>query len=295
MQAGSRAVLATVLVTGAACGSAANHAPGPAVGAPAGPVQTAADAFPARPPFVAPGERMSYRLTMHGVDVATFSIAVGEIGELSGRPVVIVQSGVAASPLVAMVKKVKDNFTSWIDAETSRTVMFRAAELASPDDPVEEWVDASPVEVVDGTYPVRVRRSDATDEILVRQTIGDSPIFDMNSFLMVLRTWEAPPGTTAVADVIRSRLMWRTRVTMGGFENLATALGDLPAVRIDGESSRLERDGTVDATVAPRGYSMWISDDADRVPLAIVARTDYGDLRMEIVDYQPGNGARLGR
>jgi hypothetical protein len=31
------------------------------------------------------------------------------------------------------------------------------------------------------------------------------------------------------------------------------------------------------------------------VPLEIKAITDYGDVRMQIVDYQPGQGARLRR
>jgi hypothetical protein len=38
---------------------------------------------------------------------------------------------------------------------------------------------------------------------------------------------------------------------------------------------------------------MWISDDADRVPLLMVAETDYGDIRMEIVDYTAGTGQNL--
>ena len=38
---------------------------------------------------------------------------------------------------------------------------------------------------------------------------------------------------------------------------------------------------------------MWISDDDGRVPLEIRATTDYGDLKMRIVDYQPGTGKRL--
>ena len=31
----------------------------------------------------------------------------------------------------------------------------------------------------------------------------------------------------------------------------------------------------------------------NRVPVVIVAKTDYGDVRMEITDYAAGTGARL--
>jgi len=75
---------------------------------------------------------------------------------------------------------------------------------------------------------------------------------------------------------------------MSGSENVVTQLGELPAVRIEGRSRRLNRDGTDDPTGDTRKYTIWISDDADRVPLQLIAKTDYGDLRMDIVEYRPG-------
>jgi len=250
-------------------------------------------AFPPAPPFVTPGERMSYRLSMHGLEVATFRMAVGAIGELDGRQVVVVESGVEASKLVAVVKKVEDHFTAWIDVHTGRPVLFRAAELASANDQSIESTSAEIGKSDGKTFPVRVERSGG--EKVEEQTLTEAALFDMNGFLMMLRSWDVPEGTTASADVVRSRYVWRTQITMAGFENLATELGKLPAVRIDGMSRRLRRDGTIDPGSDTRRYSMWISDDGDRVPLAMVARTDYGDLRMDIVEYVPGNGTPLGR
>jgi len=43
-----------------------------------------------------------------------------------------------------------------------------------------------------------------------------------------------------------------------------------------------------------RHFSLWITDDADRVPVLIVAKTDFGDVKMEIVGYKPGSGALRG-
>jgi len=67
----------------------------------------------------------------------------------------------------------------------------------------------------------------------------------------------------------------------------------VPALRIDGRTHKLDRNGARDAGSPERSFSMWISDDDGRVPLEIKAVTDYGDLRMRIVDYQPGTGKRL--
>jgi hypothetical protein len=285
-------VILSILMAGCSSPSTAPRTGG---GAPTSPeeVRTSNEAFPPRAPFVAPGERMSYRLTMHGLEVATFTMAIGGLDELDGRQVVIVQSGVESSELVSRVKRVEDNFTSWIDASTSRPVLFRSAELATADDPTVEQTDSEAGMIVDGGFTVRVTRA-GVDQSVDKQVVGELPLFDLNGFLIVLRSWEAPEGTRASADVIRSRFLWRTEVTMAGFENLVTELGELPALRIDGVSQRVGRDGQIDPKSDRRKYSLWISNDADRVPLAIVARTDYGDLRMDIVEYSAGTGARLG-
>jgi hypothetical protein len=93
--------------------------------------------------------------------------------------------------------------------------------------------------------------------------------------------------------VFRSRYLWHVEVTMRGKEKLVTELGELPALRIDGRTYKLRRDGARTPDDAERRFTMWISDDDGRVPLEIKAVTDYGDIRMQIVDYQPGSGPRL--
>jgi hypothetical protein len=250
--------------------------------------------FPPRAPYVTAGERMSYRVSLHDIDAATFTVSIGELDELAGRPVVVVQSGITSSALVSMVRKIDDNFTSWIDAETTRPVLFRSSELASPKDQVLEVTDSEAGKLQDGAFPVRVNRG-GVDQAVEQQAVGELPVFDLNGFLIALRSWEVPAGTKGASDVIRSRFLWRTEVTMGGFENVVTELGELPALRIDGVSQRIGRDGAIDPKSSVRRYSLWISNDADRVPLQMVAHTDYGDLRMDIVEYSAGNGTRIGR
>ena len=117
---------------------------------------------------------------------------------------------------------------------------------------------------------------------------------DFQTFFLILRGWDAPVGATLTSDVLRSRYIWRTQLVVGGYENIETDLGQLPAVRFDGVSRRLTRQGEIDPKKGDRHYSIWVSDDADRVPLRLVAKTDYGDIKMEIIDYVAGKGKRLG-
>ena len=118
-------------------------------------------------------------------------------------------------------------------------------------------------------------------------------VWDYNAFLLALRSWEGPPGSTLSLEVFRSRYLWHVDVKIHGKEALVTELGDLPALRIDGRTYKLSRKGERDRESAERTFSMWISDDDGRVQLEIRATTDYGDLKMKIVDYQPGTGKRL--
>jgi hypothetical protein len=80
--------------------------------------------------------------------------------------------------------------------------------------------------------------------------------------------------------------VWRVQLTVGKREPVMTALGEFATVRFDGSGVRLLRDGTEDPESDRRKFSLWVSDDADRVPVRLVAHTDYGDIRMDLVDYR---------
>lgn len=239
----------------------------------------------ARPPLAVPGERMLYRVSIHGFELAEFSIAVGELATLDGAEVVIVQSAARTTRVAAMLKPVEDVFTSWISTRDGRSLRFVSSERASKDDDRKEVTEAR---LGAGTVGLRVQRGDdpPLDE---EQVIAGHGGFDLNSFLVFLRGWEAEPGARVDADVVRSRYVWRVQMEVVGYENLSTALGNLPAVRYDGEGVRMARDGTTDTASDRRRFSIWLSDDADRVPVRLVARTDYGDIEMALVAYEPGD------
>jgi len=141
--------------------------------------------------------------------------------------------------------------------------------------------------------PVIVRRPDA-GETHEEQELPSGFGHDLHSMLIALRGWDAPPGTKTTLDVFRSRYVWRSQLVVGGYETVVTRLGALPCVRLDGISRRLTRAGEIDGRSDTRHFSMWITDDGDRVPVLMVARTDFGNVRMEIVEYQSGSGRRFG-
>src|SRR5262245_61975981 len=98
----------------AACGGHA--APAPAA-PPSGPAAApAASPGPGdSPPLATPGERMQYRLSLRGVDLATYELAVGDVTELDGKQAVVVQGHARTRGLAAFFAMIDDHFTSWVD------------------------------------------------------------------------------------------------------------------------------------------------------------------------------------
>jgi hypothetical protein len=244
------------------------------------------------PPLATPGEHMQYKLSLQGVELASYALTVGDVTDLGGKPAVVVQGHAKVTGFASFIARIDDQFTSWVDVATGRSLRFQTDEYASGSKTDIEHAVVDLAGRSGDTIPVTFHLNDAPprDE---PQTASQPVVWDYNAFLLALRSWEAPAGTALSFEVFRSRYLWHVDVKVHGKETLVTDLGDLPALRIDGRTYKLSRKGARDPESSERAFSMWISDDDGRVPLEIRATTDYGDLKMRIADYQPGAGKRL--
>jgi hypothetical protein len=270
--------------------------PGPTLPAPGStptPNTSAGGALRDGPPLATPGEHMQYKLSLQGIDLATYDLGVGEIAELGGKQAILVQGHAKVTGLAAFIATIDDRFTSWIDVASGRSLRFQTDEYASGSKTDIEHAVIDFAGRDHDTIPVTFHLND-TPPVPEPQQVSRPVVWDYNAFLLALRTWEDAPGSALALEVFRSRFLWHVDVTIHGKEKLVTALGELPALRIEGRTYKLDRKDARDPGSAERTFSMWISDDDGRVPLEIKATTDYGDLKMKIVDYQPGNGQRLG-
>lgn len=248
--------------------------------------------LPSGPPYLTPGERMTYRVNLQGVELAAYSLAVGEITDVAGKPSIVVQGHAKSVGLANLVASIDDTFTSWIDVETGHSRRWQS----------DEYETNSKTNIEHTIAELHARSGDM---IPITFGMNDQPpasepqkaslpvVWDYNAFLVALRGWEGAPGTKTTVEVLRSRWMWRIDVTIKGTETLTTELGELPALRFDAHTYKLARDGSRYPDTDERDFSVWISDDDGRVPLQVVARTDYGDVKMQIVEYVPGSGQRL--
>ena len=247
--------------------------------------------LPDGPPYVTPGERISYQLQIGGMNLATYDVGVGTVEQVGTRRAIVVQSHAKSQGLVSMVANLDTTFTSWIDVENGRPLRWTVEERR-PDGSLKEGADARLSERKDDQIPVEVRLPDAAPTIEM-QKVSMPDVWDYNALVIAVRAWEPKAGSTVTAEVMRSMYLWHVTVIVRGEETVTTEIGDFPALRIEGISYRLRRDGTRDAGAPERNFSLWISNDDGRVPLQSVAQSDYGDIKMTLVDYQPGNGNRL--
>jgi hypothetical protein len=273
----------SVLAIVAGCGSS-QHVEPPVV------KQPAAARLPDGPPLITPGEHMQYKLALQGVELAVYDFGIGETTQVEGKQAVLVQSHAKTVGIGALIK-VDDYFSSYVDVATGRPLRWVADEYTS-DGSHKEKTDAD-LGARSGTSVPVMFHLDEEPPQPEPQKVTQPDVWDFNSFMVALRGWEGAPGTAAVAEVFRSRFMWHVDIKIHGKEKVTTELGELPALRIDARLYKLERDGSRAPGNEERQFSVWVSDDDGRVPLQINARTDYGDMKMTLLDYQPGNGQRL--
>lgn len=235
---------------------------------------------------------MQYKLSLQGVELATYELGIGDATDVAGKQAIVVQGHAKTVGFVSFIATIDDHFTSWVDVTNGRPLRFQTDEYASGSKTDIEHAVIDLAGRTGNTVSVTFHLNDAPPRE-EPQLASQPVVWDYNAFLLALRAWEGAPGSALAFEVFRSRYLWHVDVTIHGKDTLSTELGELPALRIDGRTYKLDRKGVRDPGSTERKFSMWISDDDGRVPLEIRATTDYGDLKMRIIDYQPGTGKRL--
>jgi hypothetical protein len=178
-----------------------------------------------------------------------------------------------------MIKDIQDDLTSVVDIETGLPLTFIADVRFPPND-----------FHADGRFEGgKVDFDWKKKDDKVHHTHYDFQgvdAHDSHSAMAAVRTWDAAPGATRRLVIVGGRRIWQTDVTWTGRETIGTALGNVAAVRLDGVSQRVSRTLHAEVGKDPRTFSVWLSDDGDRVPLRVVAHTELGDVVIELTGYE---------
>jgi hypothetical protein len=272
------APLAPALALG--CGASAPAHPVSVSGdTPAGPPQ----ALSFEKPFIVAGEQLTFELSLRGIVGGEAVTVVGQPGTIEGKHVVIVRSRVESGGLVAIFKEVHDDVTTWIDVDSGYPVYLRADLKFGKK---EQLVETRFADGAAGSFEVSSQDKGEDPQTVHQLMPSRETIFDSHAVVGAIRAWRARQGAMAYFYVLTGRHVWESTVRFTSRETVETALGKMRALRIDGVARRLNANLGVDPTKKPRQYTLWISDDGQRLPLLVEGKTEYGEVRAELVKYK---------
>ena len=229
-----------------------------------------------------PGERMEFEMSLHGIVGGRAQLAVGEPGDVDGREIIIVRSQLESAGAVSVFKVIRDDVVSWIDVESGLPVYLKAdVKFGEKEAQIETRFSDGKT----GSFTVEYQRSGRRTRTQFQLMPTNRAAFDGHSILGALRSWDEPEGTHAFFYVLSGRRLWHNTIRFTRREKITTTLGRTAAIRIDGVAKRLRSNLDEETRKKPRHYTLWLSDDAERRPLLVSGKTEYGDVRVELVSY----------
>jgi hypothetical protein len=135
--------------------------------------------------------------------------------------------------------------------------------------------------IADVTY----KRSDDPNPHKYKINFGTQTVHDTHSAMAQIRGWRPAPGTTRSVFVVGGRRLWRVDVRFVGLETVGSSMGNRRAIKFEGASFRARPNFTVETDKPMRTFTVWLSDDADRVPLRVLASTELGDITVDLTEY----------
>jgi hypothetical protein len=271
-----RLALLTLAAAGCAGAEATTLPPAPAVRPAAAPVEIGLN----------PGETMAFEVRLAGIVAGEAEVAVGALGAFEGHRAVVVKSRAATAGAIAVVRHVVDESTTVIDMDSGRPLAL---------DSVVEQGDAritATARFTDTAADITYTRPNETAPHRMRidfsKGIAATPgatAHDPLSAMAQLRGWRAAPGSRRTVFVVGGRRLWRVDVACAGQDTIGSAIGNRRAIRFTGEAYRARRDFAPETPRPSRTFTVWLSDDADRVPLKVVAKTELGDVVMTLTEY----------
>jgi hypothetical protein len=217
------------------------------------------------------GERLDYDIDfLGGVKVGTVTLLVEPPATETG------ESGGVTLPV--SVHAVSNEFFSRFGRIDSRARSYLRPRDLRPLHYHEEFIDA------DRHYSTEVLFPSSGPHVVkahfVNPTVHGDRTFpfgndalDVLSTFYLLRSLDLRIGESLCFDVYGSRTLWRVWGKIEAREALSTPAGNFQTFRMSGIAARLN------APKLRREIHLWVSDDAQRLPIAAVGEMDLGPMR----------------
>ena len=166
--------------------------------------------------------------------------------------------------------------TALSDAQTLRPLEVKEVEERRSKQMTTE-LKFSPEEVVS----VRVERKDEAVKTKTRRFEFPN-VLSLNSALLFFRTQPLPDGAVDRVVVYPATSAYLSTITVLGRESITVAAGTYPAIKVDVQLSKIGKNRELLPHKKFRKATVWLSNDADRLPLRIEAQIFVGKVYAEL-------------
>ncbi len=236
-------------------------------------------------PFFIPGETMTWDVTFAGIEGGRARLAVGQVGDEDGRRLVVLHADAESAGIAAMLAQTHDSVQSWIDVESGIPARTESATTGTGKPLVvhAERVAGEPV------ADVQIFSEKSGEKGIRKKTrLPTVRTHDPLSALLALRGWKAPRGGRVTVYSLGGTRVWRNVFTVEGREDVDGPLGRRAAIRIRGVATRITPVTLVDDnSKPPRTFTVWLTDDRERIPIRLTAHTELGDVVANATSYVP--------
>lgn len=105
--------------------------------------------------------------------------------------------------------------------------------------------------------------------------------YDPFGYLLALRT-RGPQREPWTAPVLDGRALWSVTAAPPRAETIKLATGPRTALRYELAAAPIDWQGRPSTLRKPRTITLWLSDNAEHTPLALVTNAPLGELRVEL-------------
>jgi len=237
-------------------------------------------------PFFIPGETMTWDVTFAGIEGGRARLAVGQVGNEEGRRLVVLHADAESAGLAAVIAQAHDSVRSWIDVDSGIPTRTESSTTGAAGKPYVEHAESVAGEPV---ADVQIFSEKSGDQAVRKKTrLPTVHTHDPLSALLALRGWDAPRGGRVTVYSLGGTRVWKNVFTVEGREDVDGPLGRRAAIRIRGVSTRIQSVTLVDDTSKPpRTFTVWLTDDRQRIPIRLTAHTELGDVVANATSYVP--------
>lgn len=237
-----------------------------------------------------PGEVLRFELSLRGIVGGEAVVVTGQPGTMDGRQVVAVRSRSESTGVAKLFKEVSDDVVSWVDAETGFPLKLHADTKFGKKEALIESVfnDGRP-----GAFKIRYKRRGRPLRIFNQLMPAETTAYDGHSILAALRAWDGKVGTHSFFYVLAGKRLWHNTVAVTEIARITTKLGRFKARRLEGVAWRLDRGLRRVRHKKSRQYTMWVTDDERRLPILVTAKTEYGQVKVELIDVHVPEGVAV--